>query len=60
MTPLQKPGKPKGPLTSLRPLTLLNGSRKMLTQIALKESRVELTFDNYTMPLHLAECVQER
>ena len=27
---LQKPGKPKGQCTSLRPLTLLNGSRKML------------------------------
>ncbi len=48
ITPLQKPGKPKGPLTSLRPLTLLNGSRKMLTQIALK--RIESKIDNYTMP----------
>ncbi|XP_063686511.1 uncharacterized protein LOC134820219 [Bolinopsis microptera] len=49
VTPLQKPCKPKGPLTSLiRPLTLLNGSRKMLTQIALK--RVESRIDNYTMP----------
>ena len=48
ITPLQKPGKPKGPLTSLRPLTLLNGSRKMLTQIALK--RIESNIDNYTMP----------
>ena len=48
VTPLQKPGKPKGPLTSLRPLTLLNGSRKMLTQIALK--RIESKIDNYTMP----------
>lgn len=47
ITPLQKPGKPKGPLSSLRPLTLLNGSRKMLTQITLK--RIEDKIDNYTM-----------
>jgi len=47
ITPLQKPGKPKGPLSSLRPLTLLNGSRKMLTQITLK--RIEQKIDDYTM-----------
>ena len=47
ITPLQKPGKPKGPLTSLRPLTLLNGSRKMLTLITLK--RIEQRIDDYTM-----------
>ena len=47
LTPLQKPGKPKGPATSLRPLTLLNGMRKMLTLIALR--RVEDVIDEYTM-----------
>ena len=30
ITPLQKPGKPKGPLKSLRPLTLSNGVRKVI------------------------------
>ena len=29
LTPLQKPGKPKGPIKSLRPLCLLNGARKL-------------------------------
>ncbi|KAL5249834.1 hypothetical protein ACHWQZ_G018605 [Mnemiopsis leidyi] len=48
ITSTEKPGKPKGPLTSLRPLTLLNGSRKMLTQIALK--RIESRIEDYTMP----------
>ena len=47
LTPLQKPGKPKGPCTSLRPLTLLNGSRKMLSLITLK--RIEQRIDDYTM-----------
>ena len=47
ITPLQKPGKPKGPLTSLRPLTLLNGSRKILTLVTLR--RVEQKIDEYTM-----------
>ena len=47
ITPLQKPGKPKGPLTSLRPLTLLNGSRKILTLITLR--RIEQKVDDYTM-----------
>ena len=47
ITPLQKPGKPKGPITSLRPLTLLNGGRKMTTFIALR--RVEKVIDDYTM-----------
>ena len=46
ITPLQKPGKPKGPITSLRPLTLLNGGRKMTTLIALR--RVEKVIDDYT------------
>ena len=47
ITPLQKPGKPKGPVTNLRPLTLLNGSRKTFTLIAL--NRVEKVIDDYTM-----------
>ena len=47
ITPLQKPDKPKGPLPSLRPLTLLNGSRKMLTIITL--NRIEQRIDDYTM-----------
>ena len=46
ITPLQKPGKPKGPVTSLRPLTLLNGSRKILTIITLQ--RIERVIDDYT------------
>ena len=29
LTPLQKPGKPRGPVKSIRPLTLLNGTRKV-------------------------------
>ena len=47
ITPLQKPDKPKGPMSNLRPLTLLNGSRKMLTQVTL--SRIEQRIDDYTM-----------
>ena len=47
ITPLQKPGKPKGPLSSLRPLTLLNGSRKILTLVTLR--RIEQKIDDYTM-----------
>ena len=31
LTPLQKPRKPKGPLKSLRPLCLLNGTRKIMS-----------------------------
>ena len=29
LTPLQKPGKPEGPIKSLRPLCLLNGTRNL-------------------------------
>ena len=47
LTPLPKPGKPKGPCPSLRPLTLLNGSRKMLSLVILK--RIEQKIDDYTM-----------
>ena len=30
ITPLQKPGKPKGPIQNLRPITLLSMIRKVL------------------------------
>ena len=48
LTPLQKPGKPKGPPKSLRPLNLLNGVRKILSIIAL--NRIQVQVDNYTGP----------
>ena len=48
LTPLQKPGKPKGPPKSLRPLNLLNGVRKILSVIAL--SRTQTQINNYTGP----------
>ena len=46
LTPLQKQKKPKGPCSSLRPLCLLNGSRKILSMITLK--RMESQIENYT------------
>ena len=46
IAPLQKPGKAKGPIKNLRPLTLLNGARKILSLITLK--RVEHQIYNYT------------
>jgi hypothetical protein len=52
LTPLQKPGKPKGPLKSLRPLMLLNGSRKILSLITLK--RICNKIDTYTGPWQAA------
>ncbi len=48
LTPLQKPGKPKGPPKSLRPLNLLNGVRKIISVIAL--NRVQDQINNYTGP----------
>ena len=48
LTPLQKPGKPKGPLKSLRPLCLLNGTRKILSMITLK--RIQTQVAHYTGP----------
>ena len=36
LIPLQKPGKPQGPLSNLRPVVLLNGIRKLLSLILLK------------------------
>ena len=48
ITPLQKPGKPKGPLKNIRPLTLSNAARKILSLIALR--RIQRQVDNYTGP----------
>ena len=48
LTPLQKPGKPKGPPKSLRPLNLLNGIRKILSVIGL--TRTQEQINNYTGP----------
>ena len=48
LTPLQKPGKPKGPVKSLRPLCLLNGTRKLLSLITLH--RVSRQIAEYTGP----------
>ncbi len=36
---LQKPGKPKGPVKNLRPITLLNTVRKVLSLIVLKRAK---------------------
>lgn len=36
---LQKPGKPKGPATSLRPITILNVIRKLLSTITLRRAK---------------------
>ena len=52
LTPLQKPGKPKGPIKSLRPLMLLNGSRKILSMITL--NRICHKVDQYTGPWQAA------
>ena len=46
ITPLKKPGKPPGNEKSLRPLTLCNGARKLLSLITLR--RVEDKIDTYT------------
>ena len=48
LTPLQKPGKPRGPLKSLRPLCLLNGTRKILSMIVLR--RIQRQVSQYTGP----------
>ena len=52
LTPLQKPGKTKGPVKSLRPLMLLNGSRKILSLITLH--RISKKIDTYTGPWQAA------
>ena len=43
--PLAKPGKPKGPCTSLRPVTLLNCVRKILSLIVLGRIRPKVEAD---------------
>ena len=48
LSPLQKLGKPKGPLKSIRPLTLSNGVRKLLSLITL--NRIQYRIDDYTGP----------
>jgi hypothetical protein len=48
ITPLQKPGKPKGPKENLRPLTLSNGVRKILSLVTLH--RIGDKVDQYTGP----------
>ena len=48
LTPLQKPGKPKGPVKSLRPLCLLNGTRKILSMVTLQ--RIQQQIADYTGP----------
>ena len=58
ITPLQKPGKAKGPLTSIRPLTLSNSFRKILSLITLR--RIQQQVDNYTGPAPLAGSLQTR
>ncbi|KAL5255329.1 hypothetical protein ACHWQZ_G014669 [Mnemiopsis leidyi] len=52
ITPFQKPGKPKGPLKSLRPLTLSNGVRKVLSLVTLL--RIGHKMDRYTGPWQAA------
>jgi len=48
LTPLQKPGKPPGPVKNLRPLNLLNGVRKILSVLTL--NRIQDQVNNYTGP----------
>ena len=52
ITPLQKPKKPVGPLKNLRPLTLSNAARKILSMATLK--RIEAKVDAFTGPWQCA------
>ena len=52
ITPLQKPRKPKGPLKNIRPLTLSNAARKMLSLVTLH--RIQGKVDQYTGPWQAA------
>ena len=45
---LQKPGKPVGPLTSVRPIVLLSALRKTLSLVVL--SRIATKVDNFLSP----------
>ena len=46
ITPLQKPNKPIGPLKNLRPLTLSNAARKILSMATLR--RIEAKVNDFT------------
>ena len=48
MTPLQKAKKPKGPIKSLRPLTLSGGARGILSLVTLH--RISVRVGSYTQP----------
>jgi len=52
ITPLQKPKKPVGPLKNLRPLTLSNAVRKILSMATLK--RIEQKVEAFTGPWQCA------
>ncbi len=52
ITPLQKPNKPIGPVNNLRPLTLSNAARKILSMATLK--RIEKKVDTFTGPWQCA------
>ena len=52
VTPLQKPNKPIGPVKNLRPLTLSNAVRKILSMATLK--RIEKKVDTFTGPWQCA------
>ncbi|XP_063695419.1 uncharacterized protein LOC134826846 [Bolinopsis microptera] len=52
ITPLQKPKKPIGPLKNLRPLTLSNAARKILSMATLK--RIEEKVNAFTGPWQCA------
>ena len=54
---IQKPGKPKGPLGSLRPLVLLTALRKTLSLVTLERAREK--FELYLSALH-ACCFSEK
>jgi len=48
LIPLQKPGKPKGPASSLRPIVLLNVIRKVLSLIVL--ARIQSKVNEFVSP----------
>jgi hypothetical protein len=52
IAPLQKPNKPKGPLKNIRPLTLSNAARKILSLLTLR--RIQNQVDYYTGPWQAA------
>ena len=52
ITPLQKPNRPIGPVKNLRPLTLSNAVRKILSMTTLK--RIEKKVDTFTGPWQCA------